>query len=216
MVIYLLTLALAGLGLCMIFLHGIPALAAFGLGLGVLLLVFRAVGAVRLRETLSQARRVRRLSAEARQQQANFEAADLVFSDVASFDQWWQAVCETAQSLELVRVELVLTNRDGSPRRLTWRGNDALASSAGPLQAELPVRDRRAGGSLRLRAEGYVNGTAESACRRLTYLGRICDEHSVADLPAAGNGKAATDYARTVGNELDVPHAPPSVSVPDP
>lgn len=81
-------------------------------------------------------------------------------------------------------LSLPLINRDGTRHTLTWRqdvktpnfGHEAL------LKVNVPVRDRRIGPLLNLKAEVCMNGSLESASRRIALFTRLVEECSVADL----------------------------------
>ena len=223
--IYLVTLVTAGLGLFMVFLRGAASLAVFGLILVILLTVFRAVGAVRLKETLVAFRRNRAIAREALQQRQAFEDADLSARDIKTIDQWWQSVCQAADKLEFLRLAIDLPIPDGGVRRMTWaRTSPPPSTPHNSIVMTLPLRTSRTASplrttesdageprddrplvesqesngsgarkapidsagrteSLKAEIEVYVNGSIESAGRRVALFGRLIDEHSLADLP---------------------------------
>jgi hypothetical protein len=180
--IYVVTLVAAGLGLFMVFTRGAWNLAIFGLILVILVTIFRLVGAVRLKETFAALRRNRAIAQEALQQRQAFEDADLTARDAKTVEEWWLSLCKAAEKLEFMRLSLDLPQRDGQVRKLLWR-RPAPQAGHESLLMTLPIRQRGEAESLKAHVEVYVNGSVESAGRRITLFGRILDEHGIADLP---------------------------------
>jgi UDP-N-acetylmuramyl pentapeptide phosphotransferase/UDP-N-acetylglucosamine-1-phosphate transferase len=179
--VYFVTLIAAGLGLFMIFVRGEVAFAIFVLVVTLLVLVFRAAGAVRLRETLAKLDHTRAVKHEAYEQRIVFEQAQLGMRAATTFDQWWAATSEAARKLGFARLILRLSSRDGTDRTLVWhRSEDIDASKA--VAITLPIRDRRAGSAMQVRLLSTVDGAIESVGRRATYFGRLMDENGPASL----------------------------------
>jgi len=195
--VYFVTLIAAGLGLFMVFVRGEVALAIFVLVVTLLILVFRAAGAVRLRETLVKLRHTRAIKHETYEQRLTFEQAQLVMRAATTFDQWWAATCESAGKLGFARLSLQLSSRDGTARTLIWHrpeGVDALKA----VTMTLPIRDRRAGSTMQARLYAIANGSIESVARRATYFGRLMDENGPASLlPAVQAAPAGVSYELT-------------------
>ncbi len=189
--VYVITLIAAGLGMFMMFLRGAGAVAIFCLVLVLLVVVFRAAGAVRLKDAISTFRRNRLIAAHARKEKEGFESAGLLFRDAKCVDEWWAGVCQAADRLDLLEVSLELANRDGSRRELRWRRPTAQPDGLRGMTLTIPVRQRRAGGDLTLDAQFMLNGSLESAGRRISLFCRLVDEHCIASLPAAPSAGAA-------------------------
>ncbi|MFW6107306.1 MAG: glycosyltransferase family 4 protein [bacterium] len=182
-VLYVVTALAAGMGLFLMVTRDIGRLVVFGCVLLLLTLVFRLVGSVSLHRTIAALQRKVAFARQAIEQQREFEDAELRLREARTFDQWWHAVCAAAEELDFARLSLAVTDRDGTVRTLDWRDPDLAAGPHETLSATVPVRDRRAGGSLDARADAAINGSLESAGRRLAYFGRLLDEHSLATLP---------------------------------
>jgi len=113
----------------------------------------------------------------------------LCFRQAATFHQWWQAVSKAAESMGFLSLSLPLTNRDGTHRTLTWR-QDVKTPNFGQeelLKVNVPVRDRRTGPHLNLKAEVCKNGSLESAGRRFALFTRLIEEHNIQSLPNENN-----------------------------
>ena len=77
---------------------------------------------------------------------------------------------------------LPVTNRDGTLRVLAWENDGEDIKGQDVVKMTVPVRDRRAGSSLELKVEVNINGSLESAGRRVALFSRLMDEHGIAGL----------------------------------
>ena len=188
--IYVVTLIAAGLGMFMIFVRGEMAFAIFALVVAMLVLTFRAAGAIRLCETIARFRQNRTIAQETLEQRRLFEQAQLAMRAARTFDQWWSAACDAAEKLEFSRLSLRLARRDGSAKTLLWHGPGSPENSQA-LTVTLPVCDRRTGPPLEAQVEVRLNGSIESAGRRVTFFGRLLDENGPASLPHAPGAEPA-------------------------
>jgi len=180
---YVLTALTAGLGMFMMLTRNAGAVIIFFCILLLLVLVFRAVGAVAFRETITALKRKRAISHQVKQEIENFEKVEFHFRQAKVFDQWWQAVCFAADKMGFVRGLLPLINRDGTKRTLAWEKNAEDIGIDNIVKMSLPIRDRRAGSPLNLEVQVRANGSLESAGRRIALFGRLIEEYSVANLP---------------------------------
>jgi UDP-GlcNAc:undecaprenyl-phosphate GlcNAc-1-phosphate transferase len=181
-IVYLVTLFAAGLGMFMLVTRNGRTLIVFVSILFLLILAFRVVGAVKLRETITALRRKYAISHQAGQEQESFERIELCFREASAFDQWWQAICFAADKMDFARGLLPITNRDGTRRLLAWERTDDNAEHDDIIKMTIPIRDRRAGSPLNLEIQVHVNGSLESAGRRVTLFGRLLEQYSVANL----------------------------------
>jgi len=181
--IYVVTLLAAGLGMFMMVTRDINSLIVFFCVLLLLLLVFRVVGSVRLRETIVSLRRKHAITNRTNEEIRNFEAAQLHFRRATTFDQWWRAILTAAQMMHFLSLSLRLTHRDGTLRTLTWRQNSSEPVSHKHLNVSIPISDRRSGPPLNLKIEVYTDGSLESAGRRIALFTRLIEEHDIAALP---------------------------------
>jgi len=181
---YALTLAGTALGLFMLFTQGAQTVVIFGCILLLFVLVFRAVGSIRLRETIEGICRNRQISARRKQELAHFERIELHFRHASGFDQWWEAVCEAAEALDFARSRMCVQSRDGTQRELLWEKapDDGRTPADDVVRLTIPIRDRRGSGPASLQIEVNANGSLESAGHRLTLFGRLAGEYPIANL----------------------------------
>jgi UDP-GlcNAc:undecaprenyl-phosphate GlcNAc-1-phosphate transferase len=186
--IYVLTLLSVGLGMFMMVTRDIHSLVIFLCILLLLILVFSVVGSVRLKETLVGFQRKYAINREMKKEIKNFEDAQLHFHRADAFNQWWRAVSTAADKMGFISLDMLLINRDGTTRNMSWRQNSKRMNSDNEvLKLNVPIRDRRPGPSLNLKVEVPRNGSLESAGRRIALFTRLIDEH---DIPALKDGKA--------------------------
>lgn len=185
LIIYVVTFCAAGLAMVMVFRfkHGKEITCIFAAVMVGLCMVFRAAGAVRLKETIIAWRRNSNIAREIRKSRRDFDHVELLMCEALSFDQWWTSLCQAAQQLEFERISLSLTNRDGSNRTLIWQKQGQAVPVHEKITVAVPVRHRRPGGPLKAEVDVYLNGSIESAGRRMALFGRLIDEHSIASLP---------------------------------
>jgi len=177
-VAYAVTCLFAGLGLFMMVTRSINTLVVFLCILLLLLLVFRVVGSVRLRETIFGLQKKYEFSSRRRREQMNFEQAQLYFRNARTFNDWWQAVCEAAKRMDFAWVSLKTMDEDGAERTEVWR----LADSEPPDKSEVvvmnvPVRNHGLAGAMEFEIAILVNGSLESAGHRATLFSRLLDEN---------------------------------------
>lgn len=177
------TLIAAGLGAFMIFINGLGMLAIFGFVIFLLLLAFRAAGAVRLRETLAASRQYVSRARQVRADNRAFDAMWLELGEAADFEQWWTALCRIAETLGLLRLALHVPNGDGTSRTLLWRRPGQDSSPGRKVTVWLPVGQHPGGGDLAGEVDVRLDGSLEAAGRRVMLLGRLLDERGTANLP---------------------------------
>ena len=175
LMIYLVTLLSAGLGLFMLVKADIGSLVIFGCVLLLIVLVFRAVGAIRLRETLLGLREKLACAQQERGEKRIFEQLQLYVRQVKGPEEWWQTVCRAAQELGLAWVSLRTTRADGGMETLIWRRPDAS-----PLMTRLIVMSFPLNAGLHERPAEFeiavlINGSLESANHRAGLFTRLVD-----------------------------------------
>lgn len=182
LIMYAATLLAAGFGMFMILTRDARTIIVLTSVLLLLLLLFRAVGAVRLREAFAAIRRNAAVAREAKHDRGDFEQAQLLLREAHLFDAWWRAVCLAAGQLAFSRLSLPVINRDGTARTLLWRHPRPELGRDETLRMSLPIPDRRSGPPLRLEIDVSVDGSVESGGRRAALFSRLLDEHSLASL----------------------------------
>ncbi len=181
-VIYAVTLLAAGLGMFMMVTRNIDSLVIFLCILLLLLLVFRVVGSVRLRETIAGLREKYAVSRQIQEEVRSFESLQLLFRRVQTLEQWWQALCLAADKMDFMSIKLPLTGSDKTPRVLTWQRDGNEAEPAETVKMKIPIREIKAGPGCSLEVDVNVNGSLESVGRRTALFSRLLDEHNIAAL----------------------------------
>lgn len=179
---YVVTLFATGLGMFMLITRNVQTVVVFICVLLLLILVFRVIGSFRLRETITGLKRKHTISNQKKQEIENFERIELHFRQAKIFDQWWQAVCFTADKMDFMQSLLPVTNRDGTKRMLVWEKENKDIRADEMVKMIMPVRDRRSGPALNMEVHVHANGSLESATRRLSLFSRLLEEYSVANL----------------------------------
>jgi len=200
-VIYIVTLIATGLGMLMMVFHNGNSLIVFMFVLVFLLIVFRSVGYLRIKELIEALQRKHAISSREQEEVRRFEDSQLHFRRVLTFNQWWQAISAAAERMDFLSIHLAITNRDGSHRTLSWqRRGKVKDQNKGLLKASIPLTDRRSGSSLNLRIEVCKNGSLESAGRRVALFSRLMDEYDIVTLrpdktgiPSGTDSKINTD-----------------------
>jgi UDP-GlcNAc:undecaprenyl-phosphate GlcNAc-1-phosphate transferase len=176
---YGVTVVITGLGMFMMVTRNANSLIILLCTLLLLILVFRVVGSVRLRETVAGLQKKYALSQHRREERIGFEDAQLHFRDARTFDQWWTAICEAAQRMDFAWVSLKTRDKDGTVRTEVWRIADAPPDMSDVVIMNIPVRNHRTAGAMEFEIAISVNGSLESAGHRATLFSRLIDEHSI-------------------------------------
>jgi len=185
-VIYAVTLLAAGLGMFMMVTRNTNSLVIFLCILLLLLLVFRVVGSVRLRETIAGLREKYAVGRQMKEEVRSFESLQLLFRRAKTLEQWWQALCLAAEKMDFLSIKLPLTGSDKTPRVLTWQRDGNEADSPETVKMKIPIREIKAGSGCSLEVDVNVNGSLESVGRRTALFSRLLDEYDIADLKDSG------------------------------
>jgi UDP-GlcNAc:undecaprenyl-phosphate GlcNAc-1-phosphate transferase len=177
LVIYAVTLLAAGLGLCMMIGDRLFALVVFAAALILLVLLFYAVGAFGLHDTLAHLQQKYRCSRRAHEEQRAFENLQLRFRQVHGDSTWWPALCEAAQRMDFAWVSLKTIHPDGRTDTEIWRGpGSSPADLPGLITMTIPFRNGDPDCRHELEVAIHVNGSYESAGHRGTLFGRLLDD----------------------------------------
>ena len=181
------TLAAAVVGMISIFGTSWAAIVS-ALAFAVLLLtLFRVSGSLRAIDTVKAIRRNRDIARENRRYQHAFYEMQLGFREIAAFDAWWEQVIRSAQSLEFAKIHLPLTRRDGSKTSLRWASDQEILAGADSMTAEIPIRQRRAGETMRIEVELAGSQFLEGNGHRLSLFSQLMGEFCPQSLPDRPN-----------------------------
>ena len=177
LVIYAVTLVVASLGLFMMLGDGPLAVLVFAVALGLIVLLFHLVGAIRLPDALAGLQQKYRSSCRAQEEQRVFEDLQLRFRQAHGDGRWWPAVCDAAQRMDFAWVSLKATHADGRTETEIWRGPDGSPADGSQLiTMRIPFQNGEPNCVYELEVAIYVNGSFESASHRGTLFGRLLDE----------------------------------------
>jgi UDP-GlcNAc:undecaprenyl-phosphate GlcNAc-1-phosphate transferase len=199
-IMYAVTLISAGLGMFMLLTRGAARLVVFVGALVPSLALFRAAGAVRLKEAVGAFRRNRAIAREARQRRRGFEEMQLRLRDATDVSHWWRAVRRAAREMKFAAV-VIEYDDGGPPSQLTWRMPGKTAGPLGTVHATIRLPVGHDGRTLRVGVDVPLNGSLESAGRRLALFGRLLDEHGLGSLPGATAAGAAEPSAAAAAAE---------------
>jgi len=174
--IYLATLLAAGLGLLMLVRKDLGSLVIFLSVLFLILLLFRAVGAIRLRETWARLHQKYACARQARDERQTFERLQLYVRVVRTPPQRWQAVCAAAEQLELAWVSLQVLNADGGVETSIWRRPSIPAGFARTMTICFPISNTSGKTCAECEIAVLVNGSLQSANHRAGLFARLAEE----------------------------------------
>ena len=202
---YMVTLLVAGIGMTMIVTRNGSALIVFVCLLLFLLVVFRVVGCVRLREVIDGLKRKYTISHREHEERRSFEDAQLYFHRVKTSDQWWQAVCAAAERMDFAWMSLKTANKDGSTDTSVWRMAGSMPDMSKVVTMTVQLADSRADTWRELEIAIVVNGSFESASHRAMLFNRLIDEYNIVDLISTTPGQddrraAVMNYTEAEGS----------------
>lgn len=203
LVIYGLSLAAAAMGGLMLMLQDATRFVPFAVSLLVLVLAFRVIGVVRLRESLGRLHRNRAIMRERATEQEQFHEAALCFQNISDIQEWWASVCMAAEILHFSGLRLRFERRhENEPDEVfSWKteADRFLAGRNDQVQITVPVGSADVGRRMSLSATLAANGSLEAAARRSALLGRLIDENAPVFEPAAAGERRARRRAAGEG-----------------
>ena len=180
--IYVMTLLIAGLGTLIMLTHDSGSLIAFFCILLLIILVFRVVGSVRLRQTVEGFQRRYTIKRQIQKELRNFQKAVLNFDRASTPDQWWQAVCMGAQHMDFVWLSIGFTDTDGTVHTQIWRRAGAKSNLSNVAVLTVPVGGQRSSEPIEIEVAIAVGSSVESVCRRAALFSRMIEEYDIASL----------------------------------
>lgn len=188
-ILYGVTLMTAGLGMFLMITRDAGTLTVLIGVVIVLLLLFRAVGLVRVRQVLVELQRNIKNWRQARSERRYFEATQMQLRDAKSFRARWQALCDAAEEMGFLRMA-ILRSQDGGNTRTILSFRSAPATDMGQyIRMEIPVSNDRAGFNVTAEMDVRLDGSLESVGRRVAMFGRLIDENGVGNLGGGNTSK---------------------------
>jgi UDP-N-acetylmuramyl pentapeptide phosphotransferase/UDP-N-acetylglucosamine-1-phosphate transferase len=174
---YVVTLLTAGLGMFMIAARSVGFVIIFACILLLTVLVFRAFGLVRLRETIEGLRKKYAITCQVKEELYRFDNVQLHFRQATTFDDWWQSVCLAADKMDFAKLALSHENRDGAERTLTWQSTNGTNNPETVVKVTIPIQHLKDASKTNFNVDVHVNGSFESAGRKVTLFCRLVDEY---------------------------------------
>jgi UDP-GlcNAc:undecaprenyl-phosphate GlcNAc-1-phosphate transferase len=176
-IMYAITALAAGIGMLMILVSDVGELALILIGaLLPSLLVFRAVGAMRIGESFSTFQHNRSIARDIKEQRRGSEEMRLCLQEAKTLDEWWKALRRAAREMGFARMVIQLELPGEPGRRLVWRLPHRQAGADRTMQAVFPLGHRKGGGPLRVEIDVPVDEALESAGASVALFGRLLDE----------------------------------------
>jgi len=174
-VLYGVTVLACGFGLLMLISQGVGTIIVFLCVVLFVVQLLKAIGAMPLRENVIAMHRSRAIAHRATQDRQAFERSRLRFESIASFDQWWAALCASAGEMRLSRICISADDAGASPSRREWRAHDLNDEQT--LRTTLLLRLAAGGLPAVFEIDAPVDGVFESASCRVQYFARLIDEY---------------------------------------
>ncbi len=198
LLIYLVTLLAAGSGLFMLLREDIGSLVVFGSVLLLLLLLFRVVGAVHLRETFIRVREKLASAQQQREERQTFEQLQLRVRQLNSPDDWWRTVCQAAEQLDLAWISLHVMNGDGLAQTSIWRRPDTPQGIHHIVTVSFPLAGNASTGPMEFEIAVLMNGRLESANHRADLFSRLANECVARHFPPVGKASESSPRSGTI------------------
>jgi UDP-GlcNAc:undecaprenyl-phosphate GlcNAc-1-phosphate transferase len=181
---YAITLAISGLGMFMLITRGVDSILLFAICLLLMLLVFRAVGAVSLVDTLQGLRGRSEILRLQKAERKVFEDAQLEFRNAQDYEQWWHCMCMAAKAMDVASVSLELSKGNNEPHVLMWNNSKCpgRGTKNSTLRIDIPLPDCRQESNSNFRVEIPVHRSLEEAGRKVALLTRLTEEHGLNSL----------------------------------
>jgi len=177
LVVYAATCLAAGMGLFMMIHNGIAPVVLFVSLLVLLVVLFRVVGAVRLRGTVDRLQEKYTRAHCRRQETKTFEYLQLKFRRLGNREQWWETICEAAEKMDFAWLSLKTTHSDGRVETSIWRGSETKPSMSRVVRMTAPLPTDGNGVQQEFEIAIWANGSLEAASHRASLFGRLLDEH---------------------------------------
>ena len=121
-----------------------------------------------------------------KQEQINFEEAQLHFRNARTYNQWWSAICKAAEQMDFAWLSLKTKDKDGTVQTEVWRLANAQPGLSDVVIMTVPVRNHPTAAQMEFEIAILINGSLESVGRRGTLFSRLLDEYDIAALKDSG------------------------------
>jgi UDP-N-acetylmuramyl pentapeptide phosphotransferase/UDP-N-acetylglucosamine-1-phosphate transferase len=207
LVLYGATLLLAGLAMAMLVTRAIGTVALMGGVVLLLLMLFHFVGGARLKETLAALKRNAAIARQVKEEKHCFEDAQLRLREVRSFEGLWQAACDIAEKMGFERLALSQNLDETAAHTSVWRRTAEALSPHEIITVSVPIRNGSPEASVWIEAGLRVDGSLETAGRRLMLFGRLLDEWMTANLMGVAITPSRPETRTHLGAHVSVSEA---------
>jgi len=154
-----------------------------------LLLVFRAVGTVRLRATLAGLKQKYTATREVKQELRAFEDVQLRVRRAQTTEEFWRSMCAAASGMNFLWLSLGYTDAEGCEQTVVWRASGPPPHIHDAIITQIPFRRSGNGNGngrppVRLEVAIAATDSLESVGRRTSLFGRLLDESPPIQLDA--------------------------------
>jgi len=188
--IYIATLLATGLGSFMMVRQDAGSLVVLACVLLLLILLFRVVGDMRLRTTLTALQNKYAVARREKQERRIFEDLQLRFRRAHDREEWWKAVCDAGTGLDFAWVSLTLADEEGNVDTRVWRGTAVGGNGSRVVTMSFPVKDKRTQKLVEFEVAITANASLEAAGRRGVLFNRLIDEYGPVQEPATAGASS--------------------------
>ena len=181
---YVITLVVSGLGMFMLVSRSTLSIWILTSCLLLFILIFRCIGAIRIREILESIQKRNTINQKQRNEKKIFEEASLSFRGVQTLEQWWERLCMAADALDISQLSLKSCMPGHQLNNLYQWGKHEYSSQSfhEQIHIHLPIRDKDHNVSHVIELDIEPNGSIENAGHRATLFARLTEEHSLESL----------------------------------
>ncbi len=189
LIAYLVTVACVGFGMFMMVARDVMGVLIFACIVLLLLLVFRAVGTVRLRATLAGLKQKYTATREVKQELRAFEEVQLRVRRARTTEEFWRSMCEAASGMNFLWLSLAYEDHEGCEQTVVWRASGPPPHVHDAIITQIPFRRSGNGNGngrppVRLEVAIAATDSLESVGRRTSLFGRLLDESPPIQLDA--------------------------------
>ncbi len=177
-ILYSITVILTSCGMFMMMARNLASIILLLCLLILLITAFRMLGAVRLRETLAGIKRRRAITRAIQNERDVFQETDLRLREATTFEDWWQSLCGAAEDLGFASLSVVVTNCNGSMKRLYWHHSEDTHERRPCTTISIPLEDKTSGLAMEIDARIFERGSIESVGRKVALFGRLLEPDS--------------------------------------
>lgn len=176
-VMYLITLLIAGVGLAMMVMRQQNELLVFVGAILILLGFFRIAGVIKFREMFIQVQENLTRSKAIRKEKKSFESLQNRFRQVENLDQWWMLIQRVAKAMRISELEIGYVSPDGSIEELTFKRTSPADRQNNIFTLDFPIG--KSDGCIKsIVIKAPSTDKLETLGRRVALFGRLIDEYA--------------------------------------